>query len=173
MRKDGIQPSARKEPSPRPYQCTAMVPGQAKTPHKASAMLSSSRAVRTECQSTVCCRRSMVKKSSNWMVGAASASSGARQCIRSARDSPSASASGSSVLISGRPMPRSQRLTALSVTVQLFSQLSCVNPVLCASGSDNFQKFWHPFYQLPWKKHSIRQCKRQSTLCLPGQKVFG
>ena len=128
MRKDGIQPSARKEPSPRPYQCTAMVPGQAKTPHRASAMLSPSRAVRTECQSTVCCRRSMVKKSSSWMVGAASASSGARQCIRSARVSPRASASGSSVLISGRPMPRSQRLTALSVTCSCSASSACVSP---------------------------------------------
>lgn len=43
-------------------------------------------------------------------------------------------------------------------------------PALCASGSDNFRRFWHPFYQLPWKKHSIRPRKTQSTLCLPKKK---
>lgn len=132
MTRECIQPSARKEPSPRPYQCTAMVPGQAKTPHKASAMLSPSRAVRTECQSTACCRRSMVKKSSNWTVGAASASSGARQCIRSARVSPRASASGSSVLISGRPMPRLPAADSLVGNVKLFSQLSLRQPLCFA-----------------------------------------
>ena len=77
----------------------------------------------------LCGRRSMVRKSSS--VGSAfgrGASCGSRQCIRSESVRPSASASGSSVLMSGRPTPRSQRLTALSVTCSCAARSACVSP---------------------------------------------
>lgn len=105
MSHESIHPSDCREPSLSACQWTAMLPGQVSMPHRASATLRQSIATRTECQSTVCWRRSMEKKSSSGTGAVGGSCAGSWQCIRSARDRPSASARGSSVLMSGRPTP--------------------------------------------------------------------
>ena len=118
-------------------------------PHSARAILSRSSVVRTECQSTTGRRRSMEKKSSSGTGAVGGSCAGSWQCIRSARESPNASANGSRVLISGRPMPRSQRLTALSVTCSFAASSACVSPRLRRTCARNAfaSMLSHPFPQ--------------------------
>ena len=139
-------------------------------PHSARAILSRSSAVRTECQSTTGRRRSMEKKSSSGTGAVGGSCAGSWQCIRSARESPNASANGSRVLISGRPMPRSQRLTALSVTCSFAASSACVNPRLrrtCARNAPNVfaSMLSHPFPQDSTNLWKTQPTERLPTVC--------
>ena len=134
-------------------------------PHSARAILSRSSAVRTECQSATGRRRSMEKKSSSGTGAVGGSCAGSWQCIRSARDRPSASARGSSVLMSGRPTPRSQRPCRSHAAVRPARPGS--GPAPCAPGQEKPRTFLRPCRSHPFPQNSRLVWKTQPTERLP------
>ena len=83
---------------------TAIFSGQRNRPQTPKSTLSQNIASRTDRQSSVLCRRSIVRKSSS-VACSGSSSFGSRQCIRSASERPNACANGSRRFTSGSPTP--------------------------------------------------------------------
>ena len=88
------------------------------------------------------------------------------ECINSRTDTSRASAKGSSKFISGKPFPRSQRLTALSVTIIFAASSDCVIPFSLRHCAIKVPNFWASILPPPGYYHTITAVIFKSMLRL-------